>query len=139
MTINTRRLEGQGINSEGFAAASGAGILLLLLAYTAITDRLPDSWRVAAGLVPDGKGVPTTLRFTAPTINKWSDIHFRQGIEDWSVNADSVSIIAQSGNSQLWDAEIEDQNGRTARVACTSGTIFPTKGGSYFEADCTTN
>lgn len=126
------------LTSEQFVLLGGLGVAFLLLLSNYLSSNLPEARNVATGLVPDGKETPTLLQFRAPNIDRWSDIHFRRGVEDdWYVDPNSVQIIAQGGHSQQWEGEIKDQDGHSSRVSCTSGTQYPTSGGSYFEANCT--
>lgn len=94
---------------------------------------------ILGGSNPVSAQFPEQLHFSAPSISKWSDIRFNIRDQIWQVDDSSVDVLVQGYDSQLWKADLSVPSGTKNRVQCTSGTVFPATGGSYFEANCTTD
>ncbi len=88
------------------------------------------------GSSPADAQFPEQLHFSAPSISEWKDIRFNIRDQIWQVDGNSVDVLAQGYDSQLWKADLLGPSGAKNRVQCTSGTVFPITGGSYFEANC---
>lgn len=117
---NVLRPTGEWLNTRRVLA-------VVLLGLAACTTTTPDS----------ATRLPEKLQFTAPRIESWSDINFTVGDKKWRIEPETVRISVLASDNQFWNAELKGSNGQTARIKCTSGTVFPALGGSYFEANCT--
>lgn len=128
-------MQNQAINNKNILRPAGEWantrrvLAVVLLGLAACTTTTPD---------PVTR-LPEKLQFTAPRIESWSDIGFMIGDKRWQVDSESVRVLVRSSNygSRVWDAELKGPDGQTARIKCTSNTVFPASGGSYFEANCT--